>query len=99
LLEQGDAVRWKTDLGSANKFEVVSLLVCPNAVVAVTHSQSRNRAQAQWWLSALDKKNGQQILRQEIRGEPLPEGLLMDREGRLVVAMLDGSHLCFGPGN
>ena len=99
LLEQGDAVRWKTDLGSSNKFEVVSLLVCPNAVVAVTHFQSRNRAQPQWWLSALDKKNGQQILRQEIRGEPLPDGLLMDRQGQVVVAMLDGSHLCFGQEN
>jgi len=99
LLEKGDAARWKTDLAGSNKFEVVALLVCPNAVVTVTHSQALTRSQPQWWLVAFDKDSGRQILRQEIRGEPLPDGLLMDRQGQVVVAMLDGSHLCFGPGN
>ena len=67
--------------------------------MTVTHSQALTRSQPQWWLVAFDKDSGRQILRQEIRGEPLPDGLLMDRQGQVVVAMLDGSHLCFGPGN
>jgi hypothetical protein len=34
--------------------------------------------------------------RQELPGEPLPGGLLVDRDGQVVVTMLDGRVLCFG---
>jgi outer membrane protein assembly factor BamB len=50
------AVRWQSDLGEPNKFEVHSLAVCPESVVAVVQYQHRVRAQPQWFLVALDLK-------------------------------------------
>ena len=33
----------------------------------------------------------------ELPGEPLPGGLLIDRNGHPVVVLLDGSVVCYGP--
>ena len=52
LANQG-AIRWSTDLGRPNKFEVVSLVACPNAIVAVVKSQNRTRARPQWHINAV----------------------------------------------
>ena len=97
LLEVQRGTRWQTDQKQFDKFEVVSLALCPNAVVSVAQYQVRNRAQSQWWILAFNRETGKQILRQEIRGEPLPGGLLINRHGQAIVSMLDGNILCFGP--
>ena len=88
-------VRWSTDLGKPNKFEVVSLAVCPNAVVAVVKTQERFRARAQWYLTALRPDNAGLMLNQELIGEPAPGGISIDRDGRVVVSMLDGQVIAF----
>ncbi len=90
------AVRWQTDLGESNKFEAVSLVICPNAVVAVIQHQQKNRAQPQWYVAAFDKQQGRRLWQHEILGTPLPDGLLVDRDGQVVVTMLDGNLLCLG---
>ena len=90
------AVQWQTDLGEPNKFEAVSLVVCPNAVLAVIQQQHNFRAQPQWYVVAFNKESGQQMWRQEIIGKPLPDGLLVDRDGQVIVTMLDGRLICFG---
>ena len=97
---QGDgAVRWTSDLGQPDKFEVVSLVVCPTAVVAVVKYQTRNRAHPQWFLAALDSQNGTPwwFWRRQLSSKPLPEGLLVGRYGQVVVTMLDGSVQSFAP--
>ena len=91
------AVRWQSDMGEPNKFEAVSLAVCPNAVVAVVQQQQKYRAWPQWYVVAYDKKTGSPYWRHEIRQEPLPGGLLVDSGGQVVVTMLDGKVLCLGP--
>jgi outer membrane protein assembly factor BamB len=96
-LEQEGAVRWQTNLDQPNKFEAVSLAVCPNAVVAVIKHQQATRAHPQWYVAAFESKSGKPLFQQELRGEPLPDGLLVDRGGQVVVSMLDGRLLCFGP--
>ncbi len=90
------ALRWQSDLGESNKFEAISLVVCPNAIVAVIQQQQKNRAQPQWYVAAFDKAKGRKLWQQEINGKPLPDGLLVDRDGQIVVTMLDGSLLCLG---
>ena len=91
----GGAMRWQSDLGESNKFAALSMVLAPNAVIAVVQQQQKNRAQPQWYVAAFDKEMGRQLWRQEINGKPLPDGLLVDRDGQVVVTMLDGSLRCY----
>ena len=95
-LESDGAIRWKSDLGETNKFEAISLAVCPNAIVAVVRYQRKMRSQTQWFVAGFDIENGTPLWQQELRFEPLPDGLLVDREGQIVVTSLDGRVACFG---
>ena len=97
-LREAGKVRWETNLGDGNKFEVVSLVVSPNAILAVNKQQAKFRARPQWYLTALNVNNGKSRWQRQLSGQPLPGGLLVDQGGQVVVAMLDGRLLCFGPG-
>ena len=88
--------RWSSQLGDANKFEALSLALAPNAVVTVARYQDLRRAVPQYFLTALNPKTGKQLAQIELPSEPLPGGLLIDREGRIVVALLNGNLACFG---
>jgi hypothetical protein len=92
-----DAIRWSSDLGEANKFEAVSLVICPNAIVAALRQQQRIRSQPQWYVVAFNKQTGAPMWRQEVHDIPLPDGLLVDRDGNVVVTMVNGTIACFGP--
>jgi outer membrane protein assembly factor BamB len=93
----GGAMQWQSDLGESNKFSALSMVLTPNAVIAVVQQQQKNRAQPQWYVAAFDKDKGRQLWRQEINGKPLPDGLLVDRDGQVIVTMLDGSLICYAP--
>ena len=95
LQDQG-AMRWQSDLGETNKFETVSLVVSPNAVIAVLRYQQRFRSQAQWFLVALNAKTGVEQFRHELPTDPFPGGLIVDRDGQVLVTLLDGGLLCVG---
>ena len=92
------AVRWESDLNEPNKFEAVSLAVCPQSIVAVVKYQVRNRAHPQWAVAAFSSQDGTPywFWRHGLPAEPLPDGLLVGREGQVVVTMLNGSVLSFG---
>jgi len=97
---EGDgAVRWVSDLGEPEKFEVVSLAICPASVVAVVKFQNRIRAHPQWFLAAVNSQNGTPywFWRYSLPSKPLPGGLLVGREGQVVVTMLNGNIRSFGP--
>ena len=96
ILVRNGAMRWQTDLGESNKFQTVSLVVCPEMIVAVIQQQQKNRAQPQWYVVAFEKQKGRRVWQHEIAGQPLPDGLLVDRDGQVVVTMLDGSLVCLG---
>ena len=87
--------RWRTNLGDMSKFETVSLAVTPNAVVAVAKFQDLRRAKPLWTLLVLASQNGRPMAQQPLQGDPLPGGLLIDRNGRVIVTMLDGSLVCY----
>jgi outer membrane protein assembly factor BamB len=97
--DRDGAVRWVSDLGEPDEFEVVSLAVCPDAVVAVVKFQPRHQAYPQWSVAALRSQDGTELWfwRHNLPSTPLPGGLLVGREGQVVVTMLDGSVLSFGP--
>ena len=98
-LETDRAVRWTSRLDQTNKFETVSLAVCPDAVVAVAKFQNRNRAHPQWYLTGFLSENGQEIWfwRHELPLAPLPGGLLVGPQGQVVLAALNGTITSIGP--
>jgi len=86
--------KWREDFGE--KFEVLSIALTPTAVVAVIRNQEMFRSQRQWWVTGFREDNGRMMLRQELPSEPLPGGLLIDRDGRIVVSLINGDLVAFG---
>jgi outer membrane protein assembly factor BamB len=97
-LEHDEAVRWETSLGGTSRLEVVSLALSSNAVVVVARLHLRNRTQPQWIAGAVDVKDGKRLFRHELPSAPLPDGLLVDRKGRVVVTLLNGDVIGLGSG-
>ena len=89
--------RWLSRLNNVNKFEAVALALTPNSVLAVARYQDLSRARALWFLIALAPEDGRVIFQQEIPGDPLPDGLLVDRDGRVIISMVDGGLVSFAP--
>lgn len=88
-------VRWQSNQGDSNRFEAVSMAVCPNVIVAVAKYQQIHRTKPQWFVAALSHQNGGQMFEQELPGVPLPDGLLIDRNGRIIVTLIDGGLVCY----
>lgn len=97
VLSTRDKTRWQSDLGDSNGFEALSMALAPNAIVAVARYQDLRRAVPQYFLVGLNSANGRQMFQMELPAEPLPGGLIIDRNGHALVAMLDGGVACFGP--
>ncbi|MCH2373376.1 MAG: PQQ-binding-like beta-propeller repeat protein [Planctomycetes bacterium] len=95
-LDEEGLLRWQTDLGD-EKFEVLSLALSANAVVATVQYQRKYRAQGQHFVVGLDLNSGKTLFSQEIDSEPLPGGLLVDSDGNLVVTMISGQVALLGP--
>jgi len=73
-------------LWERNCSESVALAVCKNAVVVANSSE----------IAALDLKDGRVLWTRPLPSSPVPWGLAVDREGRIVVTLEDGQVLCFG---
>ena len=92
---RADVALWATDL-DAEKFETISLALTPNAVVATVRLQEKHRARRDWFVLGLNVKDGKQLFRQRLDEEPLPGGLLIDRDGRIVITSVSGTVTCYG---
>lgn len=88
--------RWQSSLGGNSRFEALSLAVAPNAIVTVARYQDLRRATPQFFLTGLRTDNGAQLFQVELPGEPLPGALAIDRNGRMLVSLLDGGIVCVG---
>ncbi|MHC4700876.1 MAG: PQQ-binding-like beta-propeller repeat protein, partial [Planctomycetota bacterium] len=97
-LKVDNSVRWSSDLDQ-KEFEVVSLAVCPTTIVAVVKYQVRARAHHEWYLVAFNSQNAAPIWfwRYQLDSTPLPGGLLVGRDGQVVVTMLNGQVRSFAP--
>ncbi len=78
--------------------ETLALALAPNAVVSVNKVafQSRQLKPA-WTVRALDPNTGQISWRMELPKDALTNGLIVDRDGRVIVALADGGLTCFQP--
>jgi hypothetical protein len=98
-LDADQASRWKSDLNSPNKFEVLALAATPDRVAAIVQIQLRHRAHPQFQVQAfgLDDGTPAWFWQHDLPLEPLPEGLAVGREGQLIVTTLQGHVISLGP--
>jgi len=85
---------WVTN--ALNNGDVVSLAMSRNAVLAVCEFPIPRQIKTRWQLVALNRTDGSKLWAQNLSAPALPGGLLIDRDGRVVVVLLDGSVECFG---
>jgi len=67
----------------------VAVAICKNAVVVAKASE----------LVALNLQNGQMLWNQPLPSSPVPWGLAVDRDGRILVTLKGGKIFCFGQKN
>jgi outer membrane protein assembly factor BamB len=97
-IKEDNAIRWSSDLDQ-KEFEVVSLAVCPTSIVAVAKFQKPRSAHPQWSLVAFNSQDGTPhwFWHYPLPSKPLPGGLLVGRDGQIVLTMLNGNVHSFGP--
>lgn len=86
-------------LWAANGFEgrrVDALALAPDAVVLVCRTPVPRTLQPQYHLCLLNRDDGAIIFQQELPGEPRLNGLAIDRDGRVLVALADGGIAAYG---
>lgn len=71
----------------------VSLALAANAALVVTEPPAEP---GKSFLLALDLADGHVLWQQALPGPAFPDGLLVDRAGRVIVTLLDGSVVCYG---
>jgi len=98
----GTFERYMRDLGKweADSPGTRALAMAKNAIVLACLTSGRGQ-EPQWSVRAYEKESeqGRVLWERPLPGEPVLNGLLVDREGRVVVVMMDGSIVCFGQGN
>ena len=78
--------------------DVVSLAIAPNAVLAVCEVPQPRRIASRWQVFALRTKDGSVMWKHPVSNPALPGGLLVDRNGRIIVVLEDGRIECLaGP--
>jgi len=65
----------------------VALAVAQNAVVIADTAQ----------VTALSLKNGKQLWQKALPAAPVPWGMAVDRDGRVILSLVDGRVVCLGP--
>ena len=88
--------RWTFE--GATDTDVISLAIAPNAVLAVSESWVLRDRNSKWALQALNPDDGSLLWEQELDGPALSGGLLVDRDGRVIVVLADGRLVCYAGG-
>ena len=88
--------RW--DIAALGKSDTVSVALASNAAVLVSAFDREDSDAPVWETLAVDSVDGRILWRQALPSEPVPGGLLIDRDGQVVVVLRNGSAICFGPG-
>ena len=88
-----DHRRW--DLPAKVPAGTVALALAANAAITVAEVPSVE-APTRYVLSAYDLEDGNRLWEQELPDRALRDGLLVDRDGRVVVALRDGGLVCYG---
>jgi outer membrane protein assembly factor BamB len=75
---------WEYDCG-----EAFAMVRCANAIIISTNRQTN-------LIEVLDIKNGKRMWSQRLTNPPIPWGLIVDRDGRIIVTHKDGQIMCYG---
>ena len=76
--------------------QTIGLALANDAVVAACVTPQYRNLTPRWRVCLLDRSNGKTECEYDL-GQPIrPNGLAIDREGRVLVAMADGGVRCFG---
>ncbi|KPL10708.1 hypothetical protein AMJ85_05340 [candidate division BRC1 bacterium SM23_51] len=90
--------RWIADVAEIK--DTVSLALARNAVVALCETQFAAGRTAEgpsgWAVMTLDPKDGEVIWQEALPSRPLTAGLLVDRDGQVIVVLENGKVVCFG---
>ncbi|MBN1344419.1 MAG: PQQ-binding-like beta-propeller repeat protein [Phycisphaerae bacterium] len=82
-----------------SRTDTVSLVMTPNALLAVVEAPIQRRLAKVWRLVAMDRADGKELWQKDLSGPALPGGLLVDRDGRIIVVLADGRIECYGKPN
>ena len=83
--------RWKAN-SVANS---VAVVVAPNAIVAAGEAGRRASASpSRWTVQAFNKDDGNMLWAEPLSSPPLPGGLCVDRDGRVIVVLEEGKIVC-----
>ena len=88
-------MRWSAKERGAGR--CVALAVAQNAIVAAGKLSDPGAKKKTWAVYALAHEDGEIVWQKELPSEPLTGALSIGRDSRIVVGLLDGSVVCFGP--
>ena len=72
------------------------MALAKDTVVAACRTPLERRLTPRWRVCLLDRADGSLICEHDLPSAIRPNGLAIDRDGRVIVAMADGSLRCFG---
>ena len=82
--------------GRLRESDAVSLAIAKNAVVEVYETPIIRHRNSRWSLRVMEPADGKVVWEQLLPSPALPGGLLVDRQGRIVVVMENGTVACYG---
>jgi hypothetical protein len=88
------AAKWTATEMSGS--DTIAVAIARDAILTVCKTPKFRDWRADWRLCAWDRDQGSLRAQVSVPGEALPGGLLVNREGRVVVVMQDGSVACYG---
>jgi len=76
--------------------DTVALVLARNYIIAVCEMPVPRALRSRWTVCSIDPSDGTLGWSHELSGPALPGGLLVDRDGRVIVVMENGNVACFG---
>ena len=95
-IPESDWVSKKEAASRLRESGTVSFALAKNAVLEVYETKVVRHRNSHWTLRALEPDNGKMLWEQRLPSPALPGGLLVDRQGRIIVVMENGSVACYG---
>ncbi len=83
---------WRADWLEGS--DTVALAIGKDTVVAVCESRRHRRLTSRWRVCCMSLEDGRSLWEHELPSPALPSGLLIDRDGRVILAMDNGGTFC-----
>jgi len=86
-------VKWRAS--ELEGSDTVALALTPDWVVGVSERPRQRSRFSVWQIWILDRENGKRAVSANLPGPALPGSLAIDRKGRILLVLLDGTIACF----